>query len=125
MIRRPPRSTLFPYTTLFRSSQTMRPAGLLANKRLKLAGGLVLKQAVESCPGGHGTFVHFPCAGERVARSLSAIRYAAATYRSDTLPRLNPRSQPCSSGWVVCQLSTAHDEVLRARASGRHPRSVV
>ena len=24
------------------------------NKRLKLAGALVLKEAVESCPGGHG-----------------------------------------------------------------------
>src|SRR2546422_6355382 len=27
MIRRPPRSTLFPYTTLFRSSAMSRPAG--------------------------------------------------------------------------------------------------
>src|SRR3712207_7010957 len=27
MIRRPPRSTLFPYTTLFRSNQEMRHAG--------------------------------------------------------------------------------------------------
>src|SRR2546430_13593249 len=27
MIRRPPRSTLFPYTTLFRSRWTKRPAG--------------------------------------------------------------------------------------------------
>src|SRR2546426_6164669 len=27
MIRRPPRSTLFPYTTLFRSGSTARPAG--------------------------------------------------------------------------------------------------
>ena len=44
------------------------------NKRLKLAGALVLEEAVESCPSGHGTFVHFPCAGGRVARSLSAIR---------------------------------------------------
>src|SRR3989442_4287864 len=26
MIRRPPRSTLFPYTTLFRSTHTFRPA---------------------------------------------------------------------------------------------------
>src|SRR3712207_7910793 len=26
MIRRPPRSTLFPYTTLFRSEQTIEPA---------------------------------------------------------------------------------------------------
>src|SRR2546429_5681570 len=28
MIRRPPRSTLFPYTTLFRSAQARRPVGL-------------------------------------------------------------------------------------------------
>src|SRR5256885_4554589 len=27
MIRRPPRSTLFPYTTLFRSCRTARPSG--------------------------------------------------------------------------------------------------
>ncbi len=44
------------------------------NKRLKLAGALVLKEAVVLCPGGHGAFVHCSCAGERVARSLSAIR---------------------------------------------------
>src|SRR3712207_7668937 len=29
MIRRPPRSTLFPYTTLFRSDQTVEPLRLL------------------------------------------------------------------------------------------------
>src|SRR2546427_7376090 len=29
MIRRPPRSTLFPYTTLFRSRRLTRPAGLV------------------------------------------------------------------------------------------------
>ena len=46
----------------------------LPNKRLKLAGALVLKEAVMSCPGGHGTFVHYSCAGGWVARSLSAIR---------------------------------------------------
>ncbi len=46
----------------------------LPNKRLKLAGALVLKEAVVSCPGGHGTFVNCSCAGGRVARSLSAIR---------------------------------------------------
>jgi len=44
------------------------------NKRLKLAGALALKEAVVSCPRGHGTFVHYSCAGGRVARSLSAIR---------------------------------------------------
>src|SRR2546429_6418340 len=29
MIRRPPRSTLFPYTTLFRSTLTVNPAGTM------------------------------------------------------------------------------------------------
>src|SRR5438876_10029997 len=33
MIRRPPRSTLFPYTTLFRS-ETLKPKSLLPKKRL-------------------------------------------------------------------------------------------
>src|SRR2546426_11046914 len=105
MIRRPPRSTLFPYTTLFRSLLGRRcshggtvgcvqcagvgPGGALRslhgalrrrwalehvtevcsvkrgslesrwgpppNKRVKLTGALVRKEAVVSCPGGHGT----------------------------------------------------------------------
>src|SRR3712207_7624159 len=33
MIRRPPRSTLFPYTTLFRSGQTVTLAGWVARRR--------------------------------------------------------------------------------------------
>src|SRR6266550_4368378 len=45
-----------------------------SNMRLKLTGALVLKETVVSCPGGHGLFVHYSCAGGRVARSLSAIR---------------------------------------------------
>src|SRR3712207_7475823 len=43
MIRRPPRSTLFPYTTLFRSRGRRRPAPGRAHvrrRRLPLAGGL-------------------------------------------------------------------------------------
>ena len=47
---------------------------LLPNMRLKLAGALVLKEAVVSCPDGHGTFVHLSFADGAVARSLSAIR---------------------------------------------------
>ena len=46
----------------------------LPSKRLKLAGALVLKEAVVLCLVGHWTFVHYSCAGRRVARSLSAIR---------------------------------------------------
>src|SRR3712207_7458290 len=34
MIRRPPRSTLFPYTTLFRSAHRALPTGLAAGHRV-------------------------------------------------------------------------------------------
>jgi len=49
-------------------------ADALSNKRLKLPGALVLKEAIVLCPGGHGTFVQYSCAAGSVARSLSAIR---------------------------------------------------
>src|SRR2546430_3940913 len=37
MIRRPPRSTLFPYTTLFRSDQHVRLAGTVPDKAIGAA----------------------------------------------------------------------------------------
>src|SRR3712207_9136157 len=42
MIRRPPRSTLFPYTTLFRSFGRVegRPIGIVANQPTQFAGTL-------------------------------------------------------------------------------------
>src|SRR5436309_14775776 len=48
MIRRPPRSTLFPYTTLFRSGCTVVPAGVRAQfpRRLHAAVGQQLPHAV-------------------------------------------------------------------------------
>src|SRR2546429_4703576 len=36
MIRRPPRSTLFPYTTLFRSIHSIRPSRLAQSKSRKV-----------------------------------------------------------------------------------------
>src|SRR5256885_12802466 len=44
MIRRPPRSTLFPYTTLFRSRQDLdrRPAARPQRQRLRAEGGVRL-----------------------------------------------------------------------------------
>jgi len=46
----------------------------LPNKRLKQAGGDGSKGAGVLCPWRGTDFVHQPCAGGRVARSLSAIR---------------------------------------------------
>jgi len=44
------------------------------NKRLKLAGVYRSKGSGVFAPWRARTFVHYSCAGERVARSLSAIR---------------------------------------------------
>jgi len=46
----------------------------LSEVRLKLAGAIVLKEAVGSCPVGYGTSSTARSAGGPVARSLSAIR---------------------------------------------------
>src|SRR3712207_7543254 len=48
MIRRPPRSTLFPYTTLFRSREDRDPQPLrdLLPERLLVVGGAVDHEAV-------------------------------------------------------------------------------
>src|SRR5690349_23374266 len=54
MIRRPPRSTLFPYTTLFRSLQAARK---LRNERhpplaARHAAQQSIREFLTSCPGG-------------------------------------------------------------------------
>jgi len=46
----------------------------LPNKRLKLTGGDRFKGSGVLCPWWGTDFVQRPCAGGRVARSLSAIR---------------------------------------------------
>src|SRR5256885_9981275 len=45
MIRRPPRSTLFPYTTLFRSSPTAAPPALLVSFLVCLMVRLSIKES--------------------------------------------------------------------------------
>jgi len=48
--------------------------GLAPNKRLKLAGGDRLEGSGVFAPWRAWTYVHYSCAGGRLARSLSAIR---------------------------------------------------
>src|SRR2546422_7528904 len=45
MIRRPPRSTLFPYTTLFRSPQVLRVAGPIGASVIDCTGPLCYRAA--------------------------------------------------------------------------------
>src|SRR2546430_12505162 len=64
MIRRPPRSTLFPYTTLFRSAADQRPAGVQpGGADGPAAGGGLLRRPArpglgERRPGGQGLARH-------------------------------------------------------------------
>src|SRR5688572_31240091 len=50
MIRRPPRSTLFPYTTLFRSVRPQRHRVLHAGQKQPL--GALLELVLDGCAGG-------------------------------------------------------------------------
>src|SRR5256885_9532917 len=62
MIRRPPRSTLFPYTTLFRSDYYGRAVNLAARVAARAAGRevLVTRPVVESA----GAHLEFDLIGE-------------------------------------------------------------
>src|SRR5256885_11171468 len=51
MIRRPPRSTLFPYTTLFRSPVVLVPLDRFAAARSRVAGFPVLAGLCQDQPG--------------------------------------------------------------------------
>ena len=57
-----------------RAGLEMTPGMLLPNKRLKLPGADRFKGSGVLCPWRGTDCVPHPCAGERVARSLSAIR---------------------------------------------------
>src|SRR3712207_8975215 len=54
MIRRPPRSTLFPYTTLFRSDRVLRQAVVAHDVSERLDGGLRISGHLVLLVGIHG-----------------------------------------------------------------------
>src|SRR5690242_21034466 len=68
MVRRPPRSTLFPYTTLFRSRPRLRPA--LAER----AGRLGARPLVHGQPGQQLRVQQRDVRGERGAQPVGALR---------------------------------------------------
>src|SRR3712207_7291141 len=81
MIRRPPRSTLFPYTTLFRSFIFLKPFDTT------LIGQMLYAEAIESClkaltigtSSGH-TYLHrsivcHPCGSEEHTSELQSRQY--------------------------------------------------
>src|SRR5258708_9600788 len=59
MIRRPPRSTLFPYTTLFRSCRMIRVTGEIRFAGERIDGKAtedIVRRGIAHVPDGRGTF---------------------------------------------------------------------
>src|SRR3712207_7283298 len=69
MIRRPPRSTLFPYTTLFRST-----SGITKNEELKMGQTLGLK-LVSEVSGSVGGECSFASRSEEHTSELQSRQY--------------------------------------------------
>src|SRR2546422_2078428 len=73
MIRRPPRSTLFPYTTLFRSSRNDC-----------LQGALTVSRSERPAPDGHAALWRHPMRSVNLAQ-----KFALFTLRDRKSTRLN------------------------------------
>src|SRR2546425_6708173 len=99
MIRRPPRSTLFPYTTLFRSRRLHRIDAVLALRELVGLGLRVreaLHQLVAERPARHDV-VHEHLRGELV--EVHVPRVLLALLRSE-----EHTSELQSLAYLVCRL---------------------
>src|SRR3712207_8385021 len=92
MIRRPPRSTLFPYTTLFRSAAARRPRGGLISRRRRPR------------PSGRGRRP-WP----RIARRRPAAAPPPATRSEEHTSELQSRQ------YLVCRLLLEKKKVRRAQ----------
>src|SRR5205814_10447605 len=96
----------------------------LPNKRLKLAGGYRSTGTGASAPWRARAVVHYSCAGGRVARSLSAIRKAAAPGLEDW--HGNTIAPPPSLGFDSgdASLAPARQSDVRRYCGGRSRRRV-
>src|SRR3712207_3858149 len=76
MIRRPPRSTLFPYTTLFRSEFERAFDTLVAGVRLRAP-----MMSIHTVAAGGGSILHFDGVRYRVGPDSAGANPGPASYR--------------------------------------------
>src|SRR5258707_6008148 len=90
MIRRPPRSTLFPYTTLFRSNAIAFPSGLNVGPTLSRESALFPPRTVAADVSGDPL-----CGRDRKSTRLNSshanISYAVFCLKKKTSLRIAPR----------------------------------
>src|SRR2546426_290214 len=123
MIRRPPRSTLFPYTTLFRSLADLREALFGAGGR----AGAVRPREVVSRRAGAGALVGRLCAragsaglwdGDRPLRRADLLRVGVR----GPAARLSPRRRRFPGQHHQRRLVRPHGRAVPARLPPRAPR---
>src|SRR2546430_9135311 len=85
MIRRPPRSTLFPYTTLFRSSRAANGVILIETKKGAAAGGPTVEYDSYVAAASPATRLELA----DTAQFRSIIRGQVAIWRDRKSTRLN------------------------------------
>src|SRR3712207_7712359 len=99
MIRRPPRSTLFPYTTLFRSGARSRWAYVLDGM---VSQGWLTEQ-------------------ERAAQVYPAVLPPRQGPRTNDLRSEEHTSELQSRQYLVCRLLLEQQDAARKHAAGRRP----
>src|SRR5256885_7679537 len=94
MIRRPPRSTLFPYTTLFRSDDSQRTFRASADNSSRRAGsiGMAMLRRGSVCAD---------FSGSADAKNLNFLRHAAQYWDSRSEEHTSELQSPCN---LVCRL---------------------
>src|SRR5256886_9142221 len=87
MIRRPPRSTLFPYTTLFRSILLRAHELISVHQQHRLIGGVLERKLRHAPTRGHFGDVHqVDRKSTRLNSSHSQISYAVFCLKKKTYP---------------------------------------
>src|SRR3712207_7660541 len=90
MIRRPPRSTLFPYTTLFRSERGLR--------------ALAFEERADLEPGGVAWISHSGSAFTALLHAERGIRFNLAVSSGQELRSEEHTSELQSRQYLVCRL---------------------
>src|SRR2546425_2420783 len=114
MIRRPPRSTLFPYTTLFRS--TPRQQKVSASAAIDSGGCKRRIVAATSVPG-----LHYNTPLEVTSRQRRELGFVSREQRLCPIPDSQlptPYSRGCEGGNRESQSQKLHQEFCRSESRG-------
>src|SRR2546426_7370248 len=121
MIRRPPRSTLFPYTTLFRSRLNMLAKFQWTDERNPLGAGVLVSQGAERKLIGAAELIWTPVPTVEIGTRYAMRR----TQAEGVYPDSTPRTLTAWADYVGSRVNVELRPWLSVRADGRDRKSVV